>query len=50
VSRETYSEWRRRVVRDTPGFGGPFWLIIDASWTPAEQNALARAWKEGTVV
>lgn len=45
----TYRQWRKQVVQDTPGFGGAFWDIIDFNWTPAEQNVLARAWKNWRV-
>jgi hypothetical protein len=43
-----YREWREKAVAAV-GYMGPFWLIVDANWTPAEQNVLARQWKEGTV-
>ncbi len=44
---ETYQQWRARVAATIRTFG-PFWQIIDATWTPEEQNRLAREWKEGS--
>jgi hypothetical protein len=44
----SYQEWRKQVAATIVTFG-PFWEIIDRNWTPAEQNALAREWKEGSV-
>ncbi len=43
---ETYQQWRKRIWPTIRTFG-PFWEIIDHSWTPEEQNRLAREWKEG---
>lgn len=45
----SYQEWRLRVVRDIGDYGGVFWEIIDFSWSPAEQNRLARLWKAGNL-
>ena len=39
-----YQEWRKRVSTIT-GLNEAFYRIIDFSWTPAEQNELARLWK-----
>ena len=41
---EPYREWRRRVLPQAV-----FWEIIDRSWTPDEQNELAREWKNKSV-
>ena len=41
---ESYREWKAKVTH-TVGF----WEIIDRNWTPAEQNELAREWKNKSV-
>jgi hypothetical protein len=44
-----YREWKEKAVLSA-AYSGPFWLIIDANWTPSEQNKLAREWKEGSAL
>jgi len=43
---ESYQQWRKRAVAQAM-YAGPFWAIVDANWTPAEQSELAREWKRG---
>ncbi len=41
----TYRAWRDSKP-GLPTYMWLFWEIIDANWTPEEQNVLAREWKE----
>jgi hypothetical protein len=43
-----YWQFRRQCTPSVRGFSGTFWDLVDANWAPAEQDKLAREWKEGS--